>query len=86
MKINKKIWIFGSLLMLNSLFTIAQTFDNTTPAEEGDRNFTPVGPEPPPQADINQYLIFGLMIAIGLAFVYFYKMNRKLQNTSDINL
>ena len=84
MKINKKIWIFGALLTLNTIVSFAQTFGGE--AAEGDKNSTPVGPEPPPQADINQYLIFGLMIAIGLACVYFYKMNRKLQNTSDINL
>lgn len=85
MKINKNFWIFSALMLLNTVFTFAQTFDDSDPAEAADKNFTPVGPEPPPQADINQYLIYGAVLAIVLGFVYFYN-NRKLQKTSDINL
>lgn len=84
MKINKKFWIVGAFMLLNTAVSVAQTFGGTS--EGADKNFTPEGAEPPPQADVNQYLMFGIMIAIGLAFVYFYKNNRKLQNTSDINL
>jgi hypothetical protein len=41
--------------------------------------------EPPPPADINQYGIAGLIIAIGLAFVILYK-SRISQNKYQTNL
>jgi uncharacterized membrane protein len=71
MTIDKKIWFLTSIIIINPFLVVAQATDDN--------------PEPPPGADISQYIVFGLIIAIVLAFVILYK-NRKLQNKYQINL
>jgi hypothetical protein len=68
MKIDKKIWILTSIVIIKTSLVAASDLD---------------GPEPPP-ADISQYILFGLTVAIGLAFMILHK-KRKLQNKYQIN-
>lgn len=70
MRISKKFWFLSLFVLLNVAFVTAQATDE--------------GPEPPPPAPINQYVIFAIIIALTMAFAFFSK-NEKLQNNNDIN-
>lgn len=71
MRISKKFWFLSLFVLLNVSFVAAQATDE--------------GPEPPPPAPINQYVIFAIIVAVLMAFASFSK-SEKLQNTNDINL
>lgn len=71
MRISKKFWFLSLFVLLNVASIAAQATDE--------------GPEPPPPAPINQYVIIASIIAVVMAFAFFSKIG-KLQNTNDINL
>ena len=71
MKMFKKFSFLTLLVFFNTLSVFAQATDD--------------GPEPPPPAPINQYVLIAAIIAIGFVFAYFSK-KRSVQMNNDINL
>ena len=84
MKFNKKFWLLPAVMLISTLSTFAQSVGDEAEDAYKD-NYAFDGPEPPPPADINQYMIIALLLAICLAFVYFYSRTR-IRNNNDINL
>ncbi len=68
---NKNFLFLSLLLVLNTSLVVAQATDE--------------GPEPPPPAPVNQYVIFAIIFAVSMAFAFFSKTG-KLQNSNDTNI
>lgn len=91
MKFKEKFWLLPAVMLYSCLTSVAM-YGQYGVASVGDEaedaykdSYSADGPEPPPPADINQYVVIALLLAVCLAFVYFY-YNRRLQNNNDINL